>query len=205
MPKLGQRIPCPHCSETFTPKRKEQRFCSRACAYEGRKAESAARFWERVTIPDDTACHLYTGPLGHKGHGRVWWLGRTRPAHQIAWELANGPIPPGLCVLHNCPGGDNPACVNVRHLWLGDKAANNADRDAKGRTARGDRSGSRLHPERRVRGEAMPHAKLREEDVRAIRQCVAGGDRQVTLARRFGISKHTVSMIVGHKAWRHVA
>lgn len=38
------------------------------------------------------------------------------------------------------------------HLFLGSNADNAADRDAKGRQATGDRSGSRLYPERLPRG-----------------------------------------------------
>lgn len=204
MSKTYQRD-CPHCREPFQQKRKEQRFCSRVCAYEGRKAESVTRFWARVVTRPETGCRVFTGHLAHKGHGVVWWFGRNEQAHRIAWQLAHGAIPEGLCVLHDCPGGDNPDCVNVRHLWLGDKAANNADRDAKGRTARGDRSGSRLHPERRAHGEQFSNAKLRTADVLSMRQAVTGGITHAALARKYGVSKQTVGRIVHGKAWRHVA
>jgi hypothetical protein len=48
----------------------------------------------------------------------------------MAWELAYGPIPPGLHVLHRC---DNKPCCNPAHLFLGTKADNHADMMTKGR------------------------------------------------------------------------
>jgi hypothetical protein len=52
--------------------------------------------------------------------------------HRMAWELEHGPIPNGLMILHHC---DNPACVNINHLYLGTHAENMADRQARSRTA----------------------------------------------------------------------
>jgi hypothetical protein len=66
--------------------------------------------------------------------------GRTDGAHRVAWEGAHGPIPAGLHVLHRC---DNPRCINVEHLWLGDAADNARDRERKGRGRRPDPSHAR--------------------------------------------------------------
>lgn len=96
--------------------------------------------------PDD--CWVFQSPAGNprSGHRQISSRGRMRQAHRVAWELANGPIPPGMCVCHSC---DNPPCVNPAHLWLGTVADNNRDRDAKGRrgsqTVRNRRAGPIHH------------------------------------------------------------
>lgn len=80
-------------------------------------------------------CILWIGSTVGAGYGQILVSGRMRLAHRVAWEAAHGPIPKGLCVLHDCPNGDNSRCINPDHLWLGTKAENNADRDRKGRAA----------------------------------------------------------------------
>jgi len=95
------------------------------------------RFYSYVQKSDD--CWLWQGgSWDRKGYGRYRVMtdgqGRQREfrAHRIAWELANGPVPPGLSVLHRC---DNPACVRPDHLWLGSAADNARDAQEKGRIA----------------------------------------------------------------------
>lgn len=57
-----------------------------------------------------------------------------RRVHQVAWILTNGPIPPGMGVLHRC---DNQPCCNPSHLFIGTQADNVADMVAKGRHRNG--------------------------------------------------------------------
>ena len=119
-----------------------------------------ARFMAKVNVTD--GCWLWTAGRFAEGYGAFVTAGRPHGAHRVSWEIFRGEIPADarasrggtLYVLHNCPGGDNPLCVNPRHLWLGTNVQNLADRDAKGRQARGDRHGFRLHPERISRGDA---------------------------------------------------
>jgi hypothetical protein len=88
-------------------------------------ASLAERLRSRLVEDPTTGCHVWTSTLATGGYGRV-----LVSAHRLAWELAHGPIPDGLLVLHRC---DNPPCCNPEHLFLGTVADNMADKTAKGR------------------------------------------------------------------------
>ncbi|HZN91368.1 MAG TPA: HNH endonuclease [Myxococcales bacterium] len=100
-----------------------------------------ARHAERLTrflVQSENGCLLWTGATyggGRYGHFKVK-AGEHAAAHRVAWLLAGREIPEGMQVLHNCPGGDNPLCCNVDHLWLGTMHDNMRDRREKGRCAR---------------------------------------------------------------------
>ena len=81
------------------------------------------------------SCWLWVGAKDTGGYGLICdRIGREGnvSTHRLAWELKNGPIPFGLCVLHRC---DIRNCVNPAHLFLGTIADNNRDCVAKGRSA----------------------------------------------------------------------
>lgn len=163
------------------------------------------RFWSKVDQsggPD--ACWNWTAFRDRDGYGRFQIskkVGRT--SHRVAWEMENGPIPDGLCVLHKC---DNPACVNVSHLFLGTRLDNNKDRHRKGRNGPrvrkyGDDNPSRKHPENLPRGEGHAHARINEDIVRKIR---ASSSPSCALVAEFGLGESHVSRIRKHKLWAHV-
>lgn len=169
---------CEMCGAAFERKRSEVersggRFCSRACSDQWIRPrgleDPATRFWDKVDKSEP--CWKWTDHVSVVGYGVFWLDTRNYGAHKAAWWLATGYMPTrDEAVGHTCdtlvPIGDTSYRSCVRndeigtydlngvtyerrgHLWLGTSAANNADRDAKGRTARGDRSGRRLHPER---------------------------------------------------------
>lgn len=92
-------------------------------------ASLAERLASRVVVNPETGCHVWSSTLSTGGYGRV-----LVSAHRLAWELAHGPIPGGLLVLHKC---DNPPCCNPEHLFLGTIADNMADKIRKGRGRNG--------------------------------------------------------------------
>jgi hypothetical protein len=166
-------------------------------------AECIARFWSKVNVRGPGGCWLWTASVNKKGYGRYGVPdGRICTAHRLAYLLDAGVWPGRLCVLHHC---DTPACCNARHLFLGTQTENMADMFAKGRTARGETSGARRHPERVPRGEGNGLSKLKEEDVREIRsRYAAGGALQADLAAEFGVRDSMISRIVNHRNWKHV-
>jgi hypothetical protein len=76
-------------------------------------------------------CWEWTGALHRNGYGAFKLRdGRQMLAHRFAWELANGAVPEGLNVLHQC---DNRRCVRPDHLFVGTQRENIRDMVAKGR------------------------------------------------------------------------
>ena len=57
------------------------------------------------------------------------WEAKHRLA-RARWLQENGDIPKGLWVLHSC---DNPFCINLKHLYLGDNKDNMQDMWIRGR------------------------------------------------------------------------
>lgn len=89
---------------------------------------------EAGLVRQSNGCLEWTGGRGPRGYGKIMVAGEHLRTHRVAWELANGPIPDGLWVLHRC---DNPPCCDVGHLWLGTHVDNQADKAAKGRSSNG--------------------------------------------------------------------
>lgn len=173
------------------------------------------RFLNYVHKSDDlVGCWLWTSATNKDGYGQFSVAGRTVQAHRWGYEYFMGEIPGGLQVLHNCPDGDNPRCVNPEHLWLGTHAENMADMARKGRSiaqahpekmGRGETHWSHNQPEKRQRGEKNSAAKLTDFLVRDIlRRYARGGVTQRELSRDYHVSRSNIGLIVTRKIWTHV-
>jgi hypothetical protein len=161
-------------------------YCSRACSNRARKIPEPERAWALVNKrgpnecwPNRTQQPAY--PLFTLDDGRQETLTRT------LWRLLNGrALQDHEKVCHHC---DHPWCCNPAHWFIGTTADNLKDRDAKGRQARGERSGM---------------AKLTTPDILEIRSRYATGESQQSIADSFGISQLHVSNIARRVAWKHV-
>jgi len=178
------------------------------------KPMSPEVFWSKVD--KSNCCWVWNGAVGKSGYGIVGYQYRNWLAHRLAYFFTFGDIPDGMCICHSC---DNKLCVNPSHLWIGTYAQNSHDMVSKGRSAKGDRSSSKLHPNKLERGEKhwskrMPErtrkgighhkAKITDDQVRAIRQRVKSGETMISVASSVGVHVSTVSLIVKNKTWTHV-
>ena len=144
------------------------------------------RFWPKVAKSGD-GCWLWTAHRTALGYGRFNLRGKVTKAHRVSWELTNGPIPHGLCVLHKC---DNPPCVRPDHLFLGTIADNQADMAQKGR------SFLKQHPECALRGERSGMAKLTAAQARRMRERYASGETVSSLSRWAKVERFVVRNVV---------
>lgn len=138
-----------------------------------------ASFWKHYEV-DSNGCWVWNLTPDKDGYGTLKYKNKSKfYAHRAAYELAIGPIPEGLLVLHKC---DNRLCINPEHLYIGTHEDNM--RDVRERNRRkGDKSGNR---------------KLTQEQVNEIR---ASKDNNGVLGRRYGVSRKHVYRIKRYLNW----
>ncbi len=132
-------------------------------------------------------CWLWKGSF-RGSYGTMSYKCKGHLVHRVSYMVFIGEITEGLCVLHKC---DNPKCCNPEHLFLGTHKENTHDMITKGRM-------------RSFIGENSPSAILSEADVREIRNLLKNGQKQVTIAKAYGLKQSTISDIKRRKNWSHV-
>lgn len=158
----------------------------------------ASRFWGKVDRRTETECWEWIAGKNSRGYGAFNVNGRTVRAHRFAYEFHNGGLASGVLVCHRC---DNPSCCNPAHLFAGTYADNNRDKTEKGRNVRPTRDESAV---RYKRGDQFPQAKLSDDQVLEIRKRSAAGEKNVPLAKFYGVHRTLIGQIVARKAWKHV-
>lgn len=153
----------------------------------------AERLSRLHSVNPDTGCWEWTGQIKKNGYGVT--LITLAPhkyhpynVHKLAWIVANGAVPAGLCVCHAC---DNRRCINPKHLFLGTHQANMTDARQKKRFQ--DQRGSKNNK-----------ARLTESDVLRIRALSENGTSRVEIARMFNLGKGHASRIIHRQLWAHI-
>lgn len=167
---IVRAIVCRLCAKEFIA-HPNAKYCSDACLIKhgSRVDESGCWNWTKGTTD---------------GYARTW----TREhgsclAMKISYLTFKGWYKAGLCVCHAC---DNRLCVNPDHLWIGTPADNMADRDAKGRQARGER---------------IARSRMTSDRVCAIRADPRGCN---VIAREMGVHPSGIVKIRARITWKHV-
>jgi len=96
------------------------------------------RFTNKVQIDDINTCHIWVGTKTQGKYGVFNWHKHRYMAHRIIWEWTYGEIPDKMLICHKC---DNPSCVNIKHLFLGNYKDNMQDAVQKGRMKRSPNAG----------------------------------------------------------------
>lgn len=110
-------------------------------------------------------------------------------AARVVWTIRHGD-PGEAHVLHKCNGGSGAhGCINIRHLRKGNNSENQFDRGDAGVCV----------------GESHSGSVLTEAEVRKIRERVADGETQRSLADEYGVSPATVCLIVSRRNWRRLS
>lgn len=143
------------------------------------------RFWRQVQKTN--TCWLWTGSITAQGYGQIS-LGTSGPVttHRLSWQMANGPIPAGLVVMHRC---DVRPCVRPDHLMIGTHANNVQDKVSKNR---------------HTKGSQFPQAKLREHQIPEIRALLSQRIPALEIAARYQVSAGAIHHIRKFETWAHI-
>lgn len=154
--------------------------------------KAVERFWKKVKIGKSDECWPWIAGRSSQGYGTFSLrnsYGRMYRANRIAYALSHKD-PGDQCVLHQC---DNPPCVNPNHLSLGEYSTNYWDMKSKGRAINHGSPGN-----------THWNAKLKPAQVKQIRELLTTKPPD-DIARKFGMSVHSILKIRNGQRWAHIA
>jgi len=145
------------------------------------------KFWSQV-IKGENQCLNWVG-VKRLNYGRINYKGKTIGCTRLIWQWNNGNIPGDLIICHKC---DNPACVNIEHLFLGTKLDNMKDCVNKGR-------------KKGLKGEKSPRSKLTDTKVREIKKMLHDKHSIISVAKKFSVGTTTIGHIKNERTWSHIS
>jgi hypothetical protein len=95
---------------------------------------------------------------------------------RLYYEKYRGSVPDGMVICHTC---DTPSCINPDHLFLGTNFDNVKDRVSKFRSS----------------------SKFTKNQIIDIRNST---DKQIEIARKYGVKRGAIYCIQSRKTWKHV-
>ena len=166
---------------------------------------------ERIKV-NEQGCWEWRGWRDRDGYGRTKTSTNGVLAYHIVhrwmWELHNGPIPEGKMICHHC---DNPACININHLYLGDAKTNRHDCLRRKRAVfhSGKDHWMVKRPNDIPHGAKRGQVKLNEEIVRQIRRRKKERTCSIRalvkqLALEYSVCSGTISKVIWNKTWTRV-
>ncbi len=138
------------------------------------------RLFRKRKIIEATGCWEFDGARTVYGYGKLRVEKQYYDAHRLSYTLFVGEIPEGMFVCHKC---DNAPCFNPDHLFSGTSRDNMRDCLRKERSRK----------------------KLTAEIAEQIRIQYAAGGTTTGPAKRFGISRRLVKLIVLGRCWPEAA
>lgn len=140
------------------------------------------RFWAKVERRSDHHCWPWKAGRSKNGYGAFKDASNLcRGAHQVAWEIENGEALAGRLACHIC---DNKLCCNPAHIYAGNRRENMLDMLDRGKHKTPDQS-----------GENNGNAKLTALEVLTIRERIAAGETNVSIAKDFPVTHQMISKI----------
>lgn len=120
------------------------------------------------------------------GYGAMQIDGKSKRVSRVVMEFhLKRFLLPTEYVLHHC---DNPPCVKLDHLFLGNQKDNMLDMKNKNR-------------ERKARGENHPRTRLTEKDVVDIKRRRRAGESGYSLDREYGMALGFTAKVMGRFTW----
>lgn len=156
-----------------------------------------------------TGCLRFNRHLDKDGYGQISHDNKTRHVHKVMWELKNGPVPKGMCMIHLCDdkypkdSKEYRSCCEITHLKIGTNKENIRRASELGRLTGGSKPGD-------GKGAANANAKLSDEDyeeILRIRREHNKAEKPLMelykeLAEAYQVSVVTIQKIIGGKLKR---